>query len=122
VSAPERGERVEDCLFCKIAGGELDADIVYDSDAVVAFRDINPAAPTHVLVITRRHVESAEVITGDHGELLGEVFATMAEIAAAEGLEGGYRVVTNVGADAGQSVQHLHFHLIGGRAMSWPPG
>jgi histidine triad (HIT) family protein len=113
---------VSDCLFCKIAEKELDADIVRESDAVLAFRDINPAAPTHVLVIPKDHVASAAELSSSHVEVLGELFETLAEIAKQEGLDGGYRIVTNVGADAGQSVHHLHFHLIGGRQMAWPPG
>lgn len=110
------------CLFCRIATKDLDADIVYDSDDVMAFRDINPAAPTHVLIIPKRHVDSARDLARSHGEVLGEMFEAMATIAADEGVEGGYRVVTNVGPDAGQSVHHLHFHVIGGRRMAWPPG
>jgi histidine triad (HIT) family protein len=106
---------MSDCLFCKIAAGEIPSDNVYKSENVVAFRDINPAAPTHLLVIPVRHIASA-------ADLLAEIFQTMASLAESEGLSGGWRVVTNVGADAGQSVHHLHFHLIGGRTMSWPPG
>lgn len=111
-----------DCLFCKIASGDVPSETVYRSDAVVAFRDINPAAPTHVLVIPVRHVASAADLGPPDGDLLGEIFRTIATLANDEGLTGGWRVVTNVGGDAGQSVHHLHFHLIGGRTMSWPPG
>jgi histidine triad (HIT) family protein len=113
---------VSDCLFCRIAAGEIPSETVHRSDEVVAFRDINPAAPTHVLVIPVRHVASAAALGGNDGELLAEIFGTMASLAESEGLTGGWRVVTNVGGDAGQSVHHLHFHLIGGRTMSWPPG
>jgi histidine triad (HIT) family protein len=113
---------VTDCLFCRIANKELDSDIVIESDNLVAFRDINPAAPTHVLVIPKEHVSSATELGGAHSEVLVEMFQTMAKIASDEGLEGGFRIVTNVGPDAGQSVPHLHFHLIGGRNMAWPPG
>lgn len=113
---------LQGCLFCRIAGKELGSDIVYESDAVVAFRDINPVAPTHVLVIPRMHIASAAELGRAHGELLGEMFEVIAKIASDEGLERGFRVVTNVGPEAGQSVSHLHLHLIGGRAMSWPPG
>jgi histidine triad (HIT) family protein len=113
---------VPDCLFCKIASKELDSDIVFESDDVVAFRDINPAAPTHILVIPRRHIPSASDLgSGDHA-LIAEIFDVLASLAEKEGLDGGHRIVTNVGPDAGQSVHHLHFHLIGGRSMSWPPG
>lgn len=111
-----------DCLFCKIAADELESERVYESDAVVAFRDINPAAPVHVLVVPRDHVESVAQLTRAYGDVLGEIFEAIATLARDAGLERGYRVVTNVGADAGQSVGHLHFHLIGGRSMSWPPG
>ena len=113
---------MEECLFCKIAGKEVDSEIVRESDSIVAFRDINPAASTHVLVIPREHIASANSLVATHGELLSEIFQTIASIAQAEGLDGGYRVVTNVGPDAGQSVEHLHFHIIGGRPLSWPPG
>jgi histidine triad (HIT) family protein len=111
-----------DCLFCKIAAGEIPSDIVFRSDDLVAFRDINPAAPTHILVIPVRHVTSAAELAASDGPLLAEIFGTLTSLAEDENLDGGWRVVTNVGSDAGQSVHHLHFHLIGGRAMSWPPG
>ena len=111
-----------DCLFCKIAAGEIPSDKVYESDEIVAFRDINPAARTHVLVIPVRHIASAADLSESDGALLAKIFTTMAKLADDEGLSGGWRVVTNVGGDAGQSVHHLHFHLIGGRSMSWPPG
>ena len=113
---------MEGCLFCRIARGELDSDVVASSESAIAFRDINPAAPTHVLAIPKRHVSSADELSRDDAELLGEVFGLLSEIAAREGLTGGYRIVTNVGPDAGQSVDHLHFHLLGGRTFSWPPG
>jgi histidine triad (HIT) family protein len=113
---------VADCLFCKIANKEVDAEIVHESDDIMAFRDINPVAPTHILVITKEHIESADNLTRSHGGLLGEMFEAMASMARSEGIERGHRIVTNVGPEAGQSVKHLHFHLIGGRAMSWPPG
>lgn len=111
-----------DCLFCKIASGEIDADFVLESENIVAFRDINPAAPTHVLVIPKEHIASADDLTVSHGELLGEIFEAMSSISRSEGIERGHRIVTNVGPEAGQSVHHLHFHLLGGRTMSWPPG
>ncbi len=111
-----------DCLFCKIAADEIPSETVYKSEDVVAFRDVNPAAPTHVLVIPVRHVSSAAELGDSDGDLLAEIFRTMASLAEDAGLTGGWRVVTNVGGDAGQSVHHLHFHLIGGRTMSWPPG
>lgn len=111
-----------DCLFCKIANKEMDSEIVFESENLLAFRDINPVAPTHVLLIPKEHIGSADDLTAGHGELLGEIFATLASIADEEGIERGHRIVTNIGPEAGQSVNHLHFHLIGGRTMSWPPG
>ncbi len=112
-----------DCLFCRIAAGEIPADIVAQDDLVVAFRDINPAAPTHVLVIPRAHVASAAELGDGDGPLLARLIATANAVAAAEGVaEGGYRLVTNIGDDAGQSVHHLHLHVLGGRRLSWPPG
>jgi histidine triad (HIT) family protein len=116
-------EQASECLFCKIAAKETPADIVHASDHVVAFRDINPKAPTHILLITREHVDSAAQITDEHTDVLAELVQAAAHLAKAEGVDGsGWRLVTNVGPDAGQSVQHLHFHLLGGRMMSWPPG
>jgi histidine triad (HIT) family protein len=111
-----------DCIFCRIAAGDIPADIVLSDDSVVAFRDTNPQAPTHVLVIPRQHVASAQELGADHAALLSRLFGAMSEIAGDEELGSGYRIVTNVGPDAGQTVQHLHFHLLGGRALEWPPG
>jgi histidine triad (HIT) family protein len=115
-------ETASDCLFCKIGAGEIPADVVHSSDHVVAFRDINPQAPTHILIIPKDHIESAAVITDEHGDLLAELVQTAAHLAEAERLTSGWRLVTNVGPNAGQSVLHLHFHLLGGRGMGWPPG
>ncbi len=116
-------ETASDCLFCKIARREIQADVVHETDQVVAFRDIRPQAPTHILLIPKDHVESAATVTDEHGELLAEIVQAAAHLAKAEGIDrSGWRLVTNVGPDAGQSVFHLHFHLLGGRAMSWPPG
>jgi histidine triad (HIT) family protein len=110
-----------DCLFCKIAGGEIASERVYEDDAVVVFRDINPKAPTHVLAISRRHIASAANLTDADAELLAAIFGALRHVAEEAGLRG-YRIVTNVGAESGQSVFHLHFHLLGGRSMTWPPG
>jgi histidine triad (HIT) family protein len=111
------------CLFCRIAAGEVPADVVHSDEELVAFRDITPRAPTHVLLIPRRHIRSARELTTADGPLLGRLFGLAAEIAAREGVsESGFRLVTNAGAEAGQSVDHLHFHLLGGRSFSWPPG
>jgi histidine triad (HIT) family protein len=115
-------QRDPDCLFCRIVAGEIPSDRVLENDAVIAFRDINPAAPTHVLVIPRRHVADAHALTESDGPILSELFAAVRAIADEAGLGDGYRVVTNVGPAAGQSVFHLHLHLLGGRALGWPPG
>lgn len=113
----------ETCLFCKIVAGDIPSDTVHADDVIVAFNDINPVAPVHQLLVPRRHVTSAAELDASDGELLGRLFAVAAELARRAGLpERGYRLVTNVGPDAGQSVPHLHFHLIGGRRMAWPPG
>ncbi len=113
---------MSDCLFCRIAAGPHDAGVLHSSDRVVAFRDVNPQAPTHLLVIPREHVASVGDLTGSHDGVLAEVFEVIRSLAERESLDTGYRVVTNVGVDAGQSVDHLHFHLLGGRALGWPPG
>lgn len=116
---------MDDCLFCKIADGRIPGKIVYQDQDVVAFEDINPVAKHHVLFIPRRHVASMAELTVEDGELLGKLFAAAAHVARDFGLaepESGYRFVTNVGPKAGQSVQHLHFHLLGGRDLHWPPG
>lgn len=113
---------MSDCLFCRIANKELDSDVVTETETVLAFRDINPAAPTHVLAIPKHHISSAAELGAGDGELLGHLFEVLVDIARSEGLDRGYRIVTNVGADGGQSVHHLHLHLLGGRALSWPPG
>ena len=114
---------MQDCLFCKIVAGEVDADIVHSSDHVVAFRDINPAAPVHILIIPKDHIDSARYLSKEHADLLGELFAAASHLAKANEVDRtGWRLVTNVGAASGQSVHHLHFHLLGGRQMSWPPG
>ena len=114
---------MSDCLFCKIVDGDLPADIVYENDALVAFRDINAKAPTHILLIPRRHIATMNDLQNGDESLAGELFITAAKIAADEGLaDDGYRVVMNCNEAAGQSVFHIHLHLMGGRTMSWPPG
>jgi histidine triad (HIT) family protein len=115
-------DRDPDCLFCRILTGEIPSDRVHEDDAVIAFRDINPQAPTHVLAIPRRHIADASALSEGDGPLLERLFAVLRDIAENEGLETGYRIITNVGPDAGQTVFHLHLHLLGGRPMSWPPG
>jgi histidine triad (HIT) family protein len=114
---------VPDCIFCRIVAGEIPADVVASSDRTVAFRDLNPQAPTHVLVIPRAHISHAGEIGPDHAAVVAELFTTAAGVAADEGVaEGGYRLVLNVGDDAGNTVPHLHLHVLGGRRLSWPPG
>ncbi len=110
------------CIFCRIAAGELPATIVYRSDDVIAFRDVHPQAPTHILVIPTRHIVSIAETQDSDNELLGRLIAVARQVAKAEKLEAGYRLVVNNGTQAGQSVFHLHVHLLGGRAMHWPPG
>lgn len=111
------------CLFCQIVAGNIDADIVRTGVLTLAFRDIRPQAPVHILIIPKEHLASTADLTDQHGDLLVEVAQMIRWIAAAEGVaESGYRVVTNTGPDGGQTVDHLHFHLLGGRQMTWPPG
>ena len=114
--------RDPDCLFCKIAAKEIPADVVLDRDDVLAFRDVNPQAPPHVLVIPKDHRKSLEAVGAGHEPLLASLVDAVNEVARNDGVDGGFRVVTNIGAAAGQSVDHLHLHVLGGRAMTWPPG
>jgi histidine triad (HIT) family protein len=112
-----------DCLFCRIVAGEIPATTVHADDLVIAIRDIAPRAPTHLLLLPREHIASAADLAEAHGPLLGRLFAVAAELARGEGIaERGYRLTTNVGAWGGQSVPHLHLHLMGGRPFDWPPG
>ena len=112
-----------DCLFCRIVRGEIPSDEVASSEATYAFRDINPAAPVHVLVVPRRHVTNAGHLTAEDGELLAEMFGTARLVAERQGIaQSGYRLVFNVGDDALNSVPHLHLHIVGGKQLGWPPG
>jgi histidine triad (HIT) family protein len=111
-----------DCLFCRMASGEIPVAKVHDDELVFAIRDINPQAPTHALVIPVAHVGSAAELGDADGAMLGRLFGVAARIARDDGLDGGFRLVTNTGPDAGQSVPHLHLHVLGGRSMAWPPG
>jgi histidine triad (HIT) family protein len=113
---------MEDCLFCKIVAGDIPSTVVYQDEDVFAFRDINPQAPQHILIIPKCHIPSIVELTLEDGPILARLFMVTNKIAQDLQLERGYRVVTNVGKDAGQSVLHLHFHLLGGRALKWPPG
>lgn len=122
-SSATEPRRDPSCLFCRIVAGEIPSTGVAEDDVAIAIRDIAPRAPTHVLVLPRDHIRSAAELTDDDADLVGHLFAMAAEIARSEGLaEGGYRIVTNVGTWGGQTVDHLHFHLMGGRPFSWPPG
>jgi histidine triad (HIT) family protein len=114
--------RDPDCLFCKIVAKEIPADVVLDRDDVLAFRDVNPQAPTHVLVISKDHLRSLEAVDAGYEALLASLVDAVNEVARNDGVDGGFRVVTNIGAAAGQSVDHLHLHVLGGRPMRWPPG
>ncbi len=109
---------MSDCLFCKIVAGEIPSTKVYEDDAVLAFRDINPQAPTHILVIPKAHIPSAAAITPENSAVVAHCFQVIAQVAAQEGLTGGFRVVSNCGPDAGQTVPHLHFHILGGKELS----
>jgi histidine triad (HIT) family protein len=112
-----------DCLFCKIIAGEIPSNTVHKDDKVTAFRDINPQAPTHILIVPNQHIAGASQLESAHSESLAAMFAAAKQLAVSEGLEArGYRLVINEGADAGQTVHHLHLHLLGGRQMAWPPG
>lgn len=114
---------MEDCLFCKVAAGEIPAEIVHQDDHLVAFRDIQPQAPTHILIIPRKHIATLLEATESDSDLLGRMQATAIRLARSEGLDrDGFRLVTNTLAGAGQSVFHIHLHLLGGRAFGWPPG
>lgn len=112
----------DDCLFCRIIDGEIPATRVGESQTALAFRDIDPQAPTHVLVIPKRHVATVVALAAVSADELHAVFALAGRVAVDEGLDAGYRLVANTGRDAGQLVEHAHLHLIGGRAMTWPPG
>ena len=109
---------MSDCLFCKIIAGDIPSTKVYEDDCVLAFRDIAPQAPVHILVIPKKHIASVAEITADNSGVVAHIFEIIPKIAAAEGLENGYRVVSNCGADAGQTVHHLHFHILGGKALA----
>jgi histidine triad (HIT) family protein len=121
-SAGRRAD-VPRCVFCDIVSGEAPAEVVHETDTVLAFRDINPQAPVHLLLIPKEHLISVRELADRHGPVLVDLFRAATHLAKAEGVDrSGWRLVTNVGAGAGQSVYHLHFHLLGGRPMRWPPG
>ncbi len=112
-----------ECLFCKIGSGEIPSDKVYENDRLIAFRDIDPQAPTHILIIPREHIETLNDLEEKHSDLLGAMILLAKDLAVKEGIaDAGYRTVFNCNADGGQAVYHIHLHLLGGRKMSWPPG
>ncbi len=111
-----------DCLFCKIINGEIPSNKVYEDDQVFAFRDIEPQAPTHILIIPKQHIKSATEIDESNSAVVAHIFEVAAKIAKQEGLDDGFRIVNNCGDIAGQTVKHLHFHLMGGREFGWPAG
>lgn len=111
-----------DCLFCKIAAGEIPAKKLYEDDRVLAFYDIDPKAPVHFLVIPKTHIGSVNEIDAQNSAIVAHVFEVIAQLAKTLPMQNGYRVVTNIGEDGGQSVGHLHFHVLGGRSLAWPPG
>lgn len=111
-----------DCVFCKIANGEIPSKKAYEDDKVLAFYDLDPQAPVHILIIPKEHIQSVEEITPQNSAIVTHIFEVAAKLAKENNLTDGFRVVSNVGKDGGQSVPHLHFHLLGGRSMKWPPG
>ena len=114
---------MDDCIFCKIIAGEMPADIIYQDEQVLAFRDLGPQAPTHALVIPRRHISTLNDLTDDDAELIGRMHLAARTVAEQDGIaESGYRTVFNCNAEAGQTVFHIHLHVLGGRRMHWPPG
>ena len=111
------------CLFCKIIAGDIPSNKVYEDEMVYAFRDIAPEAPVHILIVPKEHIKSANELNADNCHVVGHIFKVAAEIAKNEGIaDGGFRIVNNCGEDGGQTVGHLHFHLLGGRSLQWPPG
>lgn len=111
-----------DCIFCKIIIGDIPANLIYEDERVIAFNDINPQAPVHFLVIPKEHIKSANFINDDNKELIGHIIFIASKIAKEAGLEEGYRIINNCGDDGGQTVDHIHFHVLGNRKMLWPPG
>lgn len=111
-----------DCIFCKIANGEIPSTKVYEDEKILAFKDLDPQAPVHILVIPKAHIKWAYDITEENSRVIAHIFEKIPVIAKEQGLENGFRVVNNCGESAGQSVHHIHFHLLGGRDFTWPPG
>jgi len=111
-----------DCIFCKIAAGEIPSKKIYEDDSVVAFYDLSPQAPTHFLVIPKQHIASLDFVDGGNSGVIAHIFEIIAKLSKELGMTNGYRVVTNCGEDGGQTVGHLHFHVLAGRSLAWPPG
>lgn len=111
-----------DCVFCKIASGEIPSTRVYEDDLCVAFKDLEPQAPVHLLIIPREHITSVAEVTSENSSIVAHIFEVAAKLAKENHLEKGWRIVSNIGEDGGQTVKHMHFHLLGGRPMAWPPG
>ena len=113
----------EECIFCKIEKGQIPCEMVYEDDKVIAFKDISPEAPVHVIIIPRRHIANLNLLKQDEVEIIGHIFIVAKKIVRTLGIDkSGYRIVNNCGEQGGQTVQHLHFHLLGGRMLKWPPG
>lgn len=114
---------MEDCIFCKIVKGEIPCEKIYEDDMVLSFKDINPGAPVHVLVIPKKHISSLNEVNEENSKVIAHIFVTAKEIVKKLGVdETGYRIVSNCGEDGGQTVPHVHFHILGGRLLQWPPG
>ena len=114
---------MEDCLFCKIIDGQIDSDIVYEDNKVIAFKDINPQAPTHILIVPKKHISTLLDLEEEDNQLIGHIYQVANELAKEEGIaEDGFRVVSNCKEAGGQTVFHIHYHLLGGRDLQWPPG
>ncbi|MGM0502659.1 MAG: histidine triad nucleotide-binding protein [Bacillota bacterium] len=114
---------MEDCLFCKIIDGEIDSDLVYEDEQVIAFKDINPQAPTHILIVPKKHISTLLDLEEDDNQLVGHIYQVANQLAEEEGIaEDGFRVVSNCNEAGGQTVFHIHYHLLGGRDLQWPPG
>ncbi len=114
---------MEDCVFCKIANKKINSDIVYEDDDVIAFKDINPAAPIHILIIPKKHIASIMSLNDENIDVVSKIYGVAKKLAAENNIDKkGFRIVANCGEDGGQTVEHMHFHLLGGRSMQWPPG
>lgn len=113
---------MDDCLFCKIANGDMPTEFIYEDDEIIVFKDINPQAPVHFLLVPREHIESADDVNKENSQLIGKIFEVASKLAKKNNLDLGYRIVNNCKKHGGQSMDHIHFHLLAGRQMLWPPG